>query len=71
MLIQVHPGDLLFMSSRFWNEVKKIVILWGENGRKVSDGVFKFPFIIIYQDWITKKDLAHKRHLIHHIQHTF
>ncbi len=30
--------------------------------------IFQFPFIIIYQDWISKKDLAQKRHLIHHIQ---
>jgi hypothetical protein len=25
MLIQVHPGDLLFMSLHFWNEVKKLL----------------------------------------------
>jgi hypothetical protein len=34
MLIQVHPGDLLFMSSRFWDGVKKLLFLWGEKWMK-------------------------------------
>jgi hypothetical protein len=72
------------MSSRFWDGVKKLLFLWGEKWMKgqwlvireadygnTMHWIFKFPFIIIYQDWISKKDSAQKRHLIHHIQQTF